>query len=111
MLGLGMLGAKAIFGGILAIGVASCGAYVVHTLKAAGANEVGVQVTQQTLQAQDAEIKQQKKDTARLAGINAKLKTDAEDRADALRIALTALQAPKATEQCPENCLLQQPSS
>ena len=92
-----------------AVAIASCGAYGIHTLKAAGANELAAKVSQATLQQQQAEIERQKADVVRLTGRNAKLRTDAENRAQALSEALAGVPSGEATAPCPANCLL--PSS
>ena len=103
---LGGIGLKAILAFAGAAAIASCGAYAIHSLKAAGAAEVALQVSQESLEAQDAARRKSQADVARLTAANTKLQGEAQERATALRNALSAIPTTTATDQCPENCLL-----
>ena len=106
---LGGIGFKTILMAGSALAMASCGAYTIHTLKAAGANEVALEISQATLEAQDAARRKERAAVARLTDSNAKLQGEAKTRQKALNDALAAIPSAPATDLCPANCLL--PSS
>ena len=107
---IGLLGAKVIAGVVGAMAIASCGAYAIHTLKAAGANEVAAKVGAAQLVAQKEQLDRQQADVAKLVEGNAALRKTAEGRQRALNTALATLKHTEATGECPANCTLVWPS-
>ena len=103
---IGMLGIKGILYSLAAVGVASCLTYLVHTIKAAGASEVALEVSQQELEAQHAAVAAHNAAVVRLTKVNADLQAKAKTRQTALQAALAAIPQSKATDTCPANCLL-----
>lgn len=103
---LGSVGLKAIICAVGAVSVASCGAYAIHSLKAAGASELALQMSQETIQAQHAENERRKAAVARLTDRNAKLQDEAANRAREVSDALSAIPNAPADTTCPANCVL-----
>ena len=103
---IGMLGIKGILYSVAAVGVAASLSYLVHVIHAAGASEAALEISQAELQAQHAAVAAHNAAVVRLTKANADLQAKAKTRQTALQAALEAIPQSKATEQCPENCLL-----
>ena len=101
----GLAGKFLVFGG-LAVGVASCGAYAIHVVKASGAQEVAAEVSRQALKQQSDMIDAERAAKVRLTRDNARIMAAKRRSDQSLAEALAALPQAAATEQCPENCLL-----
>ena len=103
------VGLKFLLAGGVAVIMASSCAYGIHTLKAAGANEVAMKVSRDALKVQQDEISKQKADVKRLTASNEKLQGLAGKRRRELQAAIAAIPNVEASDECPANCLL--PSS
>ena len=103
---LGMFGIKAAMACGLALALSAGAAYAIHIVKASGSMETALEVTQKELEAREAARLAERAHVERLAKANANLLDAAENRSKALREALAAMPAEKATTTCPVNCFL-----